>query len=296
MKNIVPHLWFDKEALEAVELYMSLFEDSRILRDIVIEGTPSGDARILAFQLAGQEFSAINAGPYFTFNPSVSFMVACATEEELRRMWTALTEKGSILMPLEKYDFSPLYGWVEDRFGLSWQLSLQEGGEIRQKIVPNLLFSREVCGKAEEALKFYTEVFPHSQLTFLSRYGEKEAQSPLAKVNYAEVNLNGYVLSAMDNAMDADYTFSEAISFMVNCEGQEEIDEYWDKLSAVPEAEQCGWIKDRYGLSWQIVPADFDDIYVVGTPEEITRVTQSLLSMKKLDLAGLERARLGIPE
>ncbi len=293
MKNIVPHLWFDQEAKEAVTFYMSLFEDSRMLRDIVIEDTPSGDAPLHYFTLAGQEFAAISGGPYFKFNPSVSFMVQCKEKEEVDCLWNAFAEGGEVLMELNSYPFSPYYGWIQDRFGLSWQLSLVEAEPISQKIMPCLLFAKDVCGKAEEAGNFYASVFPESSVDFVSFYQEGEASSAKAKVNYLQFSLQKMLFSAMDHAIEGEEIFTEAISFIVNCKDQDEIDYFWDRLSFVKEAEQCGWIKDKYGLSWQIVPEDFDDIFVTGSQEEVRRVTEALLEMKKLDIAALEKARLG---
>ena len=98
----------------------------------------------------------------------------------------------------------------------------------------------------------------------------------------------------MDNAYDTEYDFNEGFSFMVMCENQEEIDYFWEKLSHVPESEQCGWCKDRFGVSWQIVPADWDHVLFDGSKEEKERVTESFLQMKKFDLAQLERARKGV--
>jgi predicted 3-demethylubiquinone-9 3-methyltransferase (glyoxalase superfamily) len=97
----------------------------------------------------------------------------------------------------------------------------------------------------------------------------------------------------MDSAHTHNFKFNEAISLMVNCDTQEEIDYYWEKLSAVPEAEQCGWLKDKFGLSWQIVPTEMDEMMRDGTPEQIGRVTQAFLKMKKFDLAELRKAYAG---
>ena len=97
----------------------------------------------------------------------------------------------------------------------------------------------------------------------------------------------------MDSARDHGFSFNEAISFMVGCDNQEEIDYYWDRLSAVPEAEQCGWLKDKFGVSWQVVPSVLDQMLTKGTPEQIARVTQAFLPMKKFDLAELEKAYEG---
>jgi predicted 3-demethylubiquinone-9 3-methyltransferase (glyoxalase superfamily) len=293
MQKIVSHLWYDKEAKEAALFYMSLFDQSKLINATVLENTPSGDAEVVNFELAGQSFSAISAGPFFKFNPSISLMVACTTVEEVNTKWKALSEGGMELMPLGEYPFSKWYGWTQDRYGLSWQLMLVEEVEGIQKITPNLLFSNVACGKAEEAIKYYTEVFEDSEITMVSKYADGEAMTSKAKVNYAAFKLSGIGFSAMDNAFDVDYHFNEAFSIMVNCKDQEEIDYFWDKLSAVPEAEQCGWIKDKFGVSWQIVPSNLNDLLSHGSKDEIKRVTEAFLKMKKFDLEALERARLG---
>ena len=294
MQKIIPHLWYDKEGKEAALFYISIFDHSKLLDTTVIEGTPSGDAEMVSFQLEGQLFSAISAGPYFKFNPSISLMVACSTSEEVDSIWEALSNGGSELMPLGEYPFSKRYAWIQDRYGLSWQLMLVNEGTNGQKITPNFLFSNSVCGKAEEALTYYTSLFKDSEINLISRYGEGEAQLPEAKVNYAGFKLNGMNFAAMDNGFDADFTFNESFSLIVNCEDQNEIDYFWDKLSAVPEAEQCGWLKDRFGVSWQIIPANMDEIMYHGSKEEVQRVTEAFLKMKKLDMKPLEQARLGI--
>ena len=153
MQKIIPHLWFDKEAKEAAAFYVSVFPDSKIKNIVTIADTPGGDADMVTFDLAGQAFMAISAGPYFKFN--------------------------------------------------------------------------------------------------------------------------------------------EAISFVVNCDTQEEIDFYWEKLSAVPEAEQCGWLKDKYGVSWQIVPTIMNEMMTSGDKEKISRVTQAFLKMKKFDIKILKQAYEG---
>lgn len=293
MQKIIPHLWFDKEAVEAAKWYVSLFEDSSIIDITTIPDTPSGDAEIVDFQLEGFKFSAISAGPYFTFNPSVSLMVACRNKEEVDRLHKALSKNGTELMPLDKYPFSQWYAWVQDRYGLSWQLMLVENVEEHQKIRPTLLFAKDVCGKAEEAIDYYISVFKESNKGFINRFSAGEAMDSRAKINYGEVNIGETQLIAMDHGYGGDFTFNEAFSFMVLCENQEEIDYYWDKLSFVPEAEQCGWVKDQFRLSWQITPANMNEVLMKGSAEEVKRVTEAFLKMKKFDLAALEKARLG---
>ena len=290
MQKIIPHLWYDKEAKEAVRFYMTLFEESSLGDVTTISGTPSGDSEIVSFNLAGQSFMAISAGPYFKFNPSVSLLVACDSVEEVDTKWQALSEGGTALMPLGEYPFSKRYGWIQDRYGLSWQLMLAGGGSPSQKITPNLLFSGEVCGRTEEAVRYYTELFPDSDILFFSKYGEGEADAAKAAVNYAAFKLAGMEFSAMDNAAETDFGFNEAFSFLVQCETQAEIDDYWQKLSAVPEAEQCGWLKDRFGVSWQIVPADMQEMMSKASQEELQSITEAFLKMKKLDMEALKRA------
>ncbi len=153
-QKIVPHLWFDKEAVEAAQFYTTVFKDSRIKSTMTLYDTPSGAATVVAFELCGQEFQAISAGPYFKFNESISFIVNCDTQEEIDYFWTTLTSGGG-------------------------------------------------------------------------------------------------------------------------------------------EESMCGWLKDKYGLSWQIVPTMMDEMMQGQDPEQLARVTQAMLQMKKLDIAALQRAQAG---
>lgn len=293
MQRIIPHLWFDKEAVEAAEWYVSLFEDSNIIDITTISGTPSGDTQLVDFQLANLRFSAISAGPHFTFNPSVSLIVACSTTEEVDRLYASLSSHGTELMAIGEYPFSKRYAWVQDRYGLSWQVMLVEKMEEHQRIRPSLLFSGDLCGKAEEAIGCYESVFEEANKGYINQYAAGEAMDTRAKINYGEINIGGTQIILMDNGFGGDFTFNEAFSFMVLCENQEEIDYFWDKLSFVPEAEQCGWVKDQFGLSWQVIPVNMNEVLMRGTEEEVKRVTEAFLKMKKFDLAALEKARLG---
>ncbi|HEX2030845.1 MAG TPA: VOC family protein [Actinomycetota bacterium] len=293
MQKITPHLWFDREAVEAAGFYASTFPESRVTNVTRIYDTPSGDTDIVSFELFGQPFMAISAGPLFKFTPAVSFLVSCATEEEVDGLWARLSEGGTALMPLDSYPFSERYGWTEDRYGLSWQVMLAGEQQRGPRITPTLMFVGEVCGKAEEAIDHYTSVFPDSKVGPILRHGRDDQPDEEGTIKHASFALAGQPFAAMDSARDHDFGFNEAISFLVSCESQEEIDHYWDSLSAVPEAEQCGWLKDGYGLSWQVVPAAMDEMLRTGTKEQVARVTEAFLEMKKFDLAELRSAYAG---
>lgn len=290
MQRITPHLWFDKQARQATEFYTSLFPNSKLTSITTLRNTPSGDTDVVAFVLSGQSFMAISAGPLFKFNPSVSFLVACRTIGEVDAVWGRLSEGGSALMPLDAYPFSERYGWLEDRYGLSWQIMHAGDRQITQKITPTLMFVGKVSGKAEEAITFYASVFKNAAVGAIDRYGKGEEPDREGTIKHATFTLEGQQFAAMDSARAHDFSFNEAISLMVYCDTQAEIDYYWDRLSAVPEAEQCGWLKDRYGLSWQVVPREMDRMLGAGDEERAARVTRAFLQMKKFDIAKLREA------
>jgi predicted 3-demethylubiquinone-9 3-methyltransferase (glyoxalase superfamily) len=293
MQTITPHLSYDKEAREAPELYCSVFPDSRVTNITTLRDTPSGDCDVVSFELSGQPFMAISAGPLFRFNPSVSFLVACRTKGEVDELWRALAQGGEVLMPLGAYPFSERYGWTTDRYGLSWQIIYAGDREIRQSITPTLMFVGKVCGRAEEAIALYTSIFEKAKVGNIVRYGKGEEPDKEGTVKHATFELLGQGFAAMDSARAHQFAFNEAISLVVYCDTQEEIDYHWDRLSHVPEAEHCGWLKDRYGLSWQVVPTGMDEMMRRGSEEQIARVTQAFLKMKKLDIAELQRAYEG---
>ena len=290
MQKIVPHLWFDTQAAEAAKFYTSIFKSSSIKNSSILDGTPSGSVEMLTISLEGQEFMLLSAGPYFTFNPSVSFLVSCETKEEVDRLWAALHEGGSELMPLGAYPFSEHYVWLQDKYGLSWQLMYNGGTTLAQKITPALMFVGDQCGKAEEAIRFYASVFRGASVDGLLHYGPDEAPDKEGSIKFGAFRLEGQNFSAMDSAYDHHFSFSEAISFMVYCDSQEEIDYYWDSLSAHPESEQCGWLKDKFGFSWQIVPTIMNEMMSSKDPVKAQKVTEAFLKMKKFDIAELKKA------
>ncbi len=293
MHRITPHLWFDREAKEAADFYVATFPDSKVTSVRTIRDTPSGDCDIVSFELFGQPFMSISAGPLFKFSPAISFFVSCKTKEEVQAFWNALAAGGTTLMPLDSYPFSELYGWTQDRYGLSWQLGYAGDQEVGQRITPTLMFTGEVCGRAEEAMQFYTTVFADSGVGEIFHYGPGEEPDREGTVKYAPFTLESQQFAAMDSARAHELGFNEAISLMVECRSQQEIDHFWNSLTAVPEAEQCGWLKDKFGVSWQVVPAQLDEMMGSGSEEQLARVTQAFLQMKKFDLAELARAYEG---
>jgi len=298
MRPITPHLWFDREAVEAAHFYVSLFPNSAVTSVYTMRNVPSptGESEIVSFNLAGRPFMSISAGPMFRFNPSISLLVRFNAHRDqeaankLRTTWAALATSGKVLMELSEYEFSKLYGWVEDKFGLSWQLMLVES-ETRESlsVSPSLLFVGSAYGKAEEATDYYISLFPESERTSMARYPAGMGSELEGTVMFSDVTLNGQHFVTMDSGYEHRFAFNEAVSLLIPCETQEEIDYYWSRLSAVPEAEMCGWLKDPYGVSWQVWPVWLAEVFRTGTPEKVERVIKSLLKMKKFDLAVLER-------
>lgn len=298
MQKITPHLWYDTQAKEAAEFYVDTFGDkSKVSSVSVIHDTPSGDAETVSFEIWGTPFMAISAGPYFTFNPSVSFMVNFDPSQiknaaqKIDHVWNTLTKGGKVLMELGAYPFSKRYGWVQDKYSLSWQLILSEPeGEERPLIMPSLLFTGNVYGKAKEAGEFYTSVFKHSKMGDTVPYGPGREPDDKDALMFSEFKLYDQWFVAMDSAVQHDSSFNEAVSFIVHCADQKEVDYYWQQLSAVPEAEQCGWLKDKFGVSWQIVPTVLDAMMASKDPQKVAQVTKAFLQMKKFDIAALEKA------
>ena len=276
--TLYPCLWFNGNAKEAATFYASVFHDTHIIAD-----TPM----VVTFKSAGQKFMCLNGGPAFSFNPSVSFYVLFETAEEINKAWTALTEEGSVLMPLDKYDWSEKYGWVQDRFGISWQLSYGKFSDVGQKFTPTMMFSGENQGKAEKAINFYTSIFDNSSIRGILRY-TKEDKDVEGTIKHAQFNLGEQVFMAMDSSYPHASAFNESISFVVECKNQEEVDFYWNKLSEGGSEGKCGWLKDPFGISWQIVPTILGQL--MSNPNTSGKVINAFMQMKKFDIKKLEEA------
>ncbi|MBP6809987.1 MAG: VOC family protein [Saprospiraceae bacterium] len=287
-QKITPFLWFDGQAEEAVNLYTSIFPNSKITSMFRL---PNGSVMTAGFQLGGENFVALNGGPQFKLNPSISFFVICETEAETDNAWQKLLEGGSVMMPLDKYPWSEKYGWVQDRFGLSWQLSFGKLADVGQKITPALMFVGEQHGRAEEALNFYSSIFKHPHTDGILRYAAGDSDPAIGTVKHAQFSLEGQKFMAMDSSAEHGFQFNEALSFVINCDTQPQIDYYWDKLTAEGGAESmCGWLKDKFGVSWQVVPPVLSKLLGDPDPAKSQRVMQAMCQMKKLDIAGLTQA------
>ena len=290
-------LWFDYQAEQAAQFYTSIFPHSKN-GDVVrygkegkeIHGGEEGTVMVAEFILCGEKFVAINGGPLFKFNPSISFFVVLETAAETDRIWNALAEGGKVLMPYQKYDWSEKYGWIEDRYGLSWQISFGKISDVGQQLCASLLFLGKLAGKAEAAVNHYMSIFKDSKLDGL-RKQPAGGREPEGNIVHGQFGLSGQKFMIMESTDAAhQYTFNEAISIIVSCDNQQEIDYYWNKLVAGGEESNCGWLKDRYGVSWQVDYVGLSKMLKDRNEERVQRVTKAFLQMKKLDVAQLKAA------
>jgi predicted 3-demethylubiquinone-9 3-methyltransferase (glyoxalase superfamily) len=283
--QIYPCLWFDGKAREAATFYCSVFsagpggEDSKITAD---------NPMVVTFELAGKKFMGLNGGPMFTINPSISMFVTCSSNNEIVNYWNKLSEGGSPLMQLDKYPWSEKYGWIKDKFGMTWQLMMGDVAQTGQKINTSFLFANEQYGKAREAIELYTSIFPSAKIHHQELYKAGEGQ-PEGYLKFGHFTLNNEIFAAMDGPGDHQFNFGEGLSIVVNCDTQEEIDRYWDKLTSNGGTEsQCGWLKDKFGVSWQIVPTVLGKL--MSDPEKSPRVIQAFMKMKKFNIEALLNA------
>lgn len=293
-QTITPSLWFDGQVEEAANFYTTTLRGGQITRvDLYPDagskeyGYEPGDVQIVTFEAEGLQFVIINGGPLYTLNPAVSIAIYRTRPEDLVDLWNKLIQGGKERVPLGPSSFSQSFGWLTDKYGVSWQLMLAPDQRIA---APSLLFADGSAGRAEQALRYYTETLPGSTLGTLARFGAGNEPDPEGTLQYGELLVAGQRLIAMDSARDPELVFSGAISLLLQCDTQEQIDALWERLSAVPEAEQCGWCQDKFGVTWQIAPRVLNEMLRDGTPEEIDRVTQAYLPMKKFDIATLQRA------
>lgn len=298
-QRIIPNIWCDRNAEEAGAFYASVFENasSAVESRYPEDGLPdfqrefAGQVLTVALTISGTRFTLINAGSEFRPNPSISFMLnfdplAFDNSEELARgsldrIWGRLSDAGSALMPLGEYPFSRHYGWVQDRYGVNWQLMLTSPeGEPRPFVIPALMFDGPAQDRAAEASDFYASLFADSpggaEIGHRFPYAEPTGKAATGALAFGEFRVGDQWFMVADNGSGTDFGFSCGVSLEVSCVDQGEIDRLWAALSSVPEAEACGWCADRYGVSWQVVPEN------IGELMERPGAYQRLLGMKKL--------------
>lgn len=268
---VFPCLWFDGKAKEAAELYCSVFKNSEIIVEMPL---------VVTFELNGKKIMGLNGGPMFQINPSISLFVTCDSIAETDRIWNILFEGGSEYIPIGSYPWSERYGWLKDRFGTTWQISFSEKADFDLRIIPSFLFTNAHFGHAGAAMDFYRSVFTHSLSNVLILYPEGDPNE--GKVMYSEFSLNGAEMVAMDGPGDHNYTFNEAVSLVIECETQEEIDWYWEKLTDDGEESMCGWLKDRFGVSWQVVPKILAEM--MTDPEKAEKAVKAFSKMRKFEI------------
>lgn len=310
MQRITPCLWFDKNCEEAVNFYMTVFPNSAIesikrypegMTEEPMQGM-SGKVLTAVFELDGLTFQALDGGPIFTKNPSISFFVNFDPSRnpnaaaDLETIWGKLSEGATVRMALQEYPFSKKYGWVEDRFGVNWQLILTDPeGEPRPTIVPSLLFTGAVAGRAEEALNFYASIFKNSKIGTVAKYPAGMAPEKEGSAMFAEAQLDGEWLTAMDSANPGhSFAFNEGISLSIECADQAEVDYFWEAFTqGGGEESVCGWLKDKFGVSWQVVPKRMMELMSDPDEEKAKRALSAMMQMKKLIIADLEKAAQG---
>lgn len=275
--KIYPCLWFSNNAEEAARFYCSVFRNSDI-KDV--------NPLVSTFTSSGQKFMCLNGRRDGEFNSSISFYVVCETEDEVDSYWSSLIEGGSALMPLDEYDWSPRYGWLKDRYGVNWQIALGRIADVGQKFTPMLMFTGDQAGNAEKSIEAYTSIFNNSSVTGIMRYPAGQQDEGL--VMHAQFKLDGYVMMCMDSSFDHRAFFNESVSLVVECESQDEIDHYWEKLTDGGQENMCGWLKDRFGVSWQVVPEVLGQL--MSDRDRSGRVAQAFMKMKKFNIQELMEA------
>lgn len=291
--RIIPNIWFDGVAAEAAEFYCGVFREARVVDEARYpsEGLPEFQAHMAGkpltvdIEIHGRRLSLINAGPEFRPNHSISFLLnfdpsdyAGGVDEAIAYLDSVydelIADGGGAMMELGEYPHSRRYAWIHDRHGVTWQLMLTDpAGEDRPFLTPSLMFGGPNQDRAREATDFWMSVVDDSSRGALVEYDH-------GAVMFTDFRLAGEWFAAMDSAVPQDSTFTEAISLMVECAPGRELDRLWEALSADPAAEQCGWCRDRYGVSWQVVPDNMGEL--MARPGAYA----ALMGMTKIDVDG----------
>jgi predicted 3-demethylubiquinone-9 3-methyltransferase (glyoxalase superfamily) len=297
--TIVPCIWLDDQAEEAATFYTKSFAGGRVVATSHYPassdnpaGKPRGSVMTIEIEIAGQRFTLLNGGPMFVINPSISFFAFVGTVAEVDGIFASLADGGQVLMPIDKYPWSERFGWVKDRFGVSWQVMVDARGANGTTIAPCLMFTGASHGRAEEALRLYVDTFSEGRILSLDRYAAPEG--PEGTIKLGRAVLAGHEFTAMDSDFDHGFTFNEGLSLQVMCKDQGEIDHHWTRLSEGGSPGPCGWLKDRFGVSWQIVPANIADWMNSKDTAARDRAFAAMMGMTKIDVAAIDSAFRGM--
>ncbi len=239
-------------------------------------------------EVEGQTLMFLNGGPMFRPNLTLSLMMMCQSREEAESYYKALSENGKVMMPLDSYPWSDCYAWVEDQYGISWQIYFTEEA-YRQKFSPVMMFTGANNGKCKEAIDYYTNIFPDSTVGGIMEYTEGQGDTA-GNVAHARFVINDYVMMAMDSSHDHKAQFSEGTSITIMTRDQEETDYYWNRLTAEGEESRCGWLKDKYGFSWQIVPHRLIELTNTHEVEKARKAFGAMMKMNKIIIRDIEDA------
>lgn len=278
---LIPAVWCDGTMAVQARAYAALFPGATIDGRDPAVWVPGGLGAMLS--LDGCPVQLIEGGPRYRPTPAVSLFVQRATEGEVRALWEGLADGGAVLMPLEAWPWARLYGWVQDRWGLSWQVNLGPLAEVGQAVLPYLTFTGPAAGRARAALELYARAFPDLMVDALHDH-DGSGPDPAGTVMHAQVRLRGGTMMLSDSAHPHAWGFTPGTSLSVLCPDQAEVDRLWALLLAdggTPS--RCGWLTDPFGLSWQIVPQVLHDIMNQGTPDQKARAVAAFLPMVKLD-------------
>ncbi len=294
MQRIVPNLWFNKNAEEAADFYCRAFPRSRTLVTGRYPETGLADFQkdfaglpvVVSVWIQGSELTLINSNDTFRPNSAISLMANFAPLQydgagkavaAIDEAWAVLSDGGKVLMPLQSYPFSDKYGWVEDKYGVSWQLILTDPeSEPASFLMPALMFAGRRQNQAKEAIDFYVASLPEAEVEEIYSYEEDEGPATTESIMYGAFTTMGQWIVAMDSGVEQDLSFNPGVSLEIRCNNQEQIDQVWDALTANPAAEQCGWLEDKFGVSWQVVPENIDELM------EHPDAFQHMMGMKKL--------------
>lgn len=255
MKNslagIYPCIWVEKPPKEVFDFYQSVFDNSGIDQDyeMVVYG-----------RLENSAFMILGGNNNYRPNSSISFMVMSKDKEKTDRYYQALIKGGSALMPLDSYEWSSHYGWVIDKYGISWQLYTEDDHADEKStgsIVPTLMFANEQQGRCREALEHYRQIFPSMRIDGILDYPSGEFAG---QVMHTQFKIQDFTLMAMDSGVPQTFSFNDTISLTLLCKDQGGVDYYWDRLLKEGNAIQCGWLVDKFGIRWQVVPDGMDKL------------------------------------